>query len=103
MTSSWRHVHVAHVSDLHLWWHQCSTQLGDLHRSESNSRADRERERNRRQDTRHDEHGSAAKSSALERAEVSVVADGAHRSGVCRHARCKAVAEDMDTSVEAEI
>ena len=51
--------------------------------------------------TRHDEHDSAAKSSALERAKVSVVAD-AQRSTVCRHARCEAVAEDMYTSVEAE-
>ena len=54
--------------------------------------------------TRHDEHDSAAKSSALECAKVSVVADrlGAQRSTVCHHARCEAVAEDMYTSVEAE-
>ena len=89
------------MSDLHFWWHQRSAQLGALHRSERNAQADRERKRNRRQDTRHDEHDSTAKSSALERAKVSVIA-GAQRSTVCRHARCEVVAEDMYTSVKAE-
>ena len=47
----------------------------------------------RRQDTRHSKDHSAARSSALERAEVSIIAldeVDAKCSEVCRDARCEA-------------
>ena len=60
-----------------------------------NARADREMSESalRRQDTRHSKDHSAARSSALERAEVSIIAldeVDAKCSEVCRDARCEA-------------
>ena len=102
--STVRYVRIAHLTYLHLGSQSALSAARSLAQQRA-QRASRSRKEAKAY-TRHGEDDMAARSSALERTEVSVVAldeVGAQRSGalVRRHARCGAVAEGMHASVEA--